>query len=134
MTTDTKPSLSNLHVLLCLCVLQKATAHVNKKVLKILHGSQKVFCGIFFGIPQHQKGYLIYVSNIRKIVSSHDVVFEKTFSSALEYTSFPYSESLTMQPVVSYIPNATSYYEQTGNIINFAQFEEGNLVENELNA
>ena len=81
-----------------------------------------------------KKEYLLYAPSTQKIVYSHDVAFGKSFSSALEYTSCPYSESLTMQPVVSYIPNATSYYEQTGNIINFAQFEEGNLVENELNA
>ena len=36
-----------------------------------------------------------------------------------------------MQLSVSYIPYATSSYEQTGYIITFAQFEEVNLVENE---
>ena len=39
-----------------------------------------------------------------------------------------------MQPEVSYILYATSYHEQTGDIITFAQFEESNSVENELNA
>ena len=38
-----------------------------------------------------------------------------------------------MEPSVSYIPYATSYHEQTGDIITFAQFEEGDLVENEWN-
>ena len=38
-----------------------------------------------------------------------------------------------MQPALSYIPYATSHYEQTGNIITFAQFQQGNLVENERN-
>ena len=47
--------------------------------------------------------------------------------------SRPYSEALMMKPEVSYIPYATSYNEQTGDIINFAQFEEGGLVENERN-
>ena len=42
--------------------------------------------------------------------------------------SCPYSEALAMRPAVSYIPYATSYHEQTGNIITFAQFEEGNLA------
>ena len=45
----------------------------------------------------------------------------------------PYSYALAMQLVVSYIPYATSYHERTGNIIIFAQFEEGNLVENKHN-
>ena len=35
-----------------------------------------------------------------------------------------------MQPSVSYIPRDTSYHEQTGNIIAFAQFEEDDLLEN----
>ena len=39
-----------------------------------------------------------------------------------------------MKPAVLHIPYATSSNEQTGNIITFSQFEEGNLVENELNA
>ena len=39
-----------------------------------------------------------------------------------------------MRPSVSYITYATSSHEQTGNIIHFAQFEEGGLVENERNA
>ena len=48
--------------------------------------------------------------------------------------SRPYLEALAMWPEVSYILYATSYHEQTGDIITFAQFEEGNLVENERNA
>ena len=38
-----------------------------------------------------------------------------------------------MQPAVSYILYTTSSHEQTGDIITFLQFEEGNLVGNELN-
>ena len=34
-----------------------------------------------------------------------------------------------MKPPVSYILYATSSHEQTGSIINLAQFEEGNLLE-----
>ena len=50
------------------------------------HQSQKGFRDIFVGIPQHQKGSLIYVPITRKIVSSHDFVFEKNNFSALAYT------------------------------------------------
>ena len=81
--------------------------------------------GIFVGITQHQKGYLVYVHSTYKIVYSHDVVFDKNISSALAYTTCPYSEALAMQPAVSYILYATSSHEQTGNVITFAQFEEG---------
>ena len=43
------------------------------------HHAQKGFHGIFFGIPQHQKGYLVYVSHTRKIISSYVVVFYDIF-------------------------------------------------------
>ena len=39
-----------------------------------------------------------------------------------------------MQTTVSYILYATLYHEQTVYIITFAQFEEGDLVENERKA
>ena len=91
------------------------------------HQAQKGFCGIFFGIPEHQKGYLVYVPITRNILSSYDVVFDKSVSSALAYTSRPYSEEMTMRPAVTYTQYATSSKEQTGNIITFAQFEEGNI-------
>ena len=77
--------------------------------------------------------YLFYVSITQKIVSSNEVVFGKTFSSSLAYTSHPYSDALAIQTEVSYILYATSSHEQTGNIITFAQSEEGTLVENECN-
>ena len=94
------------------------------------HWSQKGFWGILFVIPQHQKGYLIYFPITQKIFSSHDVAFDETFSSALSYTSRPYSEALVTRPAVSYILYDTSSHEQTGDIITFAQFEKGNLVGN----
>ena len=97
------------------------------------HQPQKGFCGIFIGIPQHQRGYLIYVPSTHKIISSHDVVFEKSFYSELAYMSHPYSEAPTMQPEVLYIPYNKLFDEKTGNIITFSQFEEGNLVEKKCN-
>ena len=76
LETGTKYSLSNLHVLFCPCVVRKATAHVDTKALNIRHQSQKGFRGIFVGIPQHQKGCLIYVPSTWKIISSRDIVFD----------------------------------------------------------
>ena len=35
---------------------------------------------------------------------------------------------MAMRPVVTYTPYATSSKEQTGNVIPFAQFEEGNIL------
>ena len=55
MATGTKPSVSHLRMLLCPCVVRKATAHVETKALNMRHQAQKGFRGIFVGIPEHQK-------------------------------------------------------------------------------
>ena len=70
------PSVSHLRVLFCPCVLRKATAHIEIKTLNMRHQAQKLFRGIFVGIPDHQKVYVVYVPSTRKIISSYDVVFE----------------------------------------------------------
>ena len=49
-STGTKPSVSHLRVLFCLCIVLKSTAHVGKKALNMRHQAQKGFCGIFIGI------------------------------------------------------------------------------------
>ena len=87
LSTGTKPSVSNLRVFIFPCVLRKATAHVETKTLNMRHQAQKGFRGIFVVIPEHQKGYLVYVPSTRKVISSYDVVFDKNISSALSYTS-----------------------------------------------
>ena len=91
LATGTKPSVSHLRELFCPCVVRKATEHVGKKALNMRHRAQKGFRGIFVGISQHQKGYLVYVPISRNIISSYDVVFDESFSSALAYMSPPYS-------------------------------------------
>ena len=100
-----KPSVSHLCMLFCPCVVRKSTAHVETKTLNMRHQAQKGFCGIFVGIPEHQKGYLVYVPSTRKVISSYDVVFDKRFSSALSYTSRPYSEAMAMRLAVTYTPS-----------------------------
>ena len=92
------------------------------------HQAQKGFWVIFVEIPQHQKGYIMYVPSIRKIISSYDVIFDESLSSALAYTSQPYSEAMSMRPEVTYTPYDTSSKEQTGDIITFTHFEEGILL------
>ena len=72
------------------------------------HQSQKGFRGIFVGIPEHQKGYLVYIPSTRKVISSYDVVFDENNSSALSYTSQPYSEAMAMCTAVMYTPYAMS--------------------------
>ena len=76
LATGTKPSVSHLRVLFFPFVVRRATAHVETKELNMRHQAQKVFRGIFVGIPEHQKGYLVYVTITRKIISSYDVVFD----------------------------------------------------------
>ena len=48
--------------------------------------------------------------------------------SELAYTSQPYSETMAMRPYVTHTTCDTSSREQTGNIITFTQFEEGNIL------
>ena len=60
-------------------------------------------------------------------------MFDKSFSTALSYTSRPYSEATEMRPTVTYTPYTTSSKEQTGDVITFAQFEEGNLISENCN-
>ena len=76
LATGTKPPVSHLRVLFCPCVVQKDTAHVETNTLNVRHQAQKWFCGIFVGISQHQKAYLVYVPSTRKLISKYDVVFD----------------------------------------------------------
>ena len=70
----------------------------------------------------------MYIPRTIKIISSYDVVFNESFSSALAYTSRPYSEVMEMHLAVTYTPYAASSREQTGNAITFTQFEEGIIL------
>ena len=81
MAAGMKPSVSNLNVLFYPCVLQKATAHVETKILNMSHQPQKYFRGIFVGISQNQKGYLIYVPITHKYFLHMAVYFTKKYSA-----------------------------------------------------
>ena len=109
--------MSHLRVLFCPCVVRKATAQVETKTLNMCHQAQKGFCGVFVGIPQPPM-----------VILSYDVVFDEKIYTALSYTSQPYSEAMAMRLAVTYTPYATSSKEQTGNVITFAQFEEGDIL------
>ena len=128
LATGKKPSVSHLHVLFCPCFVRKATAHDETKTLNMCHQAQEGFSGIFVGIREHQKGYLLYVPSTRKVISLYNFVFDESFSSALSYTSQLYSEAIAMRPAVTYTLYAMSPKEQNGDIITFAHFEEGNKL------
>ena len=70
----------------------------------------------------------MYILSTRKIISSYDVVFHEIFSSVLAFMSRLYSEAMDVRRSVTYTPYATSSQEQTGYIIKFTHFEEGNLL------
>ena len=123
LATGTKPSVSHSRVLFFTCVVRKATTHVVKKGLNMRHQAQTIFCGVFVGFTQHQKGYLVCITSIRKIISSYDVVFDNSIFSMLAYMSQPYAEAMAMRRAVSYILCATYSKEQTSDIITFTQFE-----------
>ena len=73
LATGTKPSVSHLHVLFFPCVIQEATAHLDKKALNMRHQAQKGFHGISVVIPHHKKGFVVYVPGTRKIIYCYDV-------------------------------------------------------------
>ena len=77
--TGTKSSISHLRVLFCPCVLKESTEYVGTKTLTIRHQEQKSFWGIFVGIPQHKKGYLIYVphKNLYEAKIQSDGILDK---------------------------------------------------------
>ena len=104
----TKPLVSHLRVLFFPCVVQKSNSHVQTKALNMCHHAQKGFRGIYVGIPQHQKRYLVYVPSTRKIISSFDVVFVESFYSVLAYMSQSYSEAMDMRPSLTYTPCAAN--------------------------
>ena len=58
LETGRKPPVSHLRVVFCLCVVRKATAHVETKTLNMRHQAQKGFCGIFAGNLEHQNDIL----------------------------------------------------------------------------
>ena len=98
--TGTEPSVSNLCVLFYHVLYGKRLHMLTQRHYTCVINHKRVW-GIFVGITHDKKGHLIYVPITKKIVFSHCVVFEKTFSSALSYTSHPYSEGVATQPLVS---------------------------------
>ena len=118
--TGRKPSISLFFFWFVCCTKIYCTCWY--KGVKYASPIAKVICGIFFGIIQHQKGYLVYVPHIWKIISLYNVVFDESFSRALEYTSLPYTESMAVRTDVSYIMYAAYSRGGTVDIIKFAQF------------
>jgi hypothetical protein len=127
--TGNKARVGHIRTLFCPVIVKKLTAQYKGKKLNMHHQPQKGFRGILVGIPENQAGYEVYVPATRSIVTSSDVVFDETFQTAVGYTSQPYQEAMSMRPGVTFRPQASSSMEQTGDVITFAQFEEGNKAD-----
>ena len=61
LATGTKPSVSDLSVLFCPCVVSTVTVHIETKTLNMRHQAQNGFSGICVAITEHQKGYLVFI-------------------------------------------------------------------------
>jgi hypothetical protein len=82
--------------------------------------------GIFIGFDTNKKGYLFYMPGSRNIVNSGDATFDETFHSAIATTWQQHKDSLALQPLSSFIPDATTTLEHTGTLIdNNVNIEEG---------
>ena len=101
-------------------------ATYEKQPVNMNHEAQKGFRAIFVGISEDQDGYLCYIPSLRETETLCNVLFDKTFASALAFTMKPYHDAMLMRPSVTYTPCITATHKQTGDVIKFAQFEEGN--------
>lgn len=73
-----KPDISRIKVFGC-----KAFVHKVKKDKKTF--SPNAYIGTFVGIPRNQKGYLVYVPELKRIVTSNNVKFDETEKGPYEY-------------------------------------------------
>jgi hypothetical protein len=82
---------------------------------------------VFIGIPENQKGYLMYVPSTRAIMVSGDIIFDESFRSTLSTPWHQYKGSQPLCPADDFIPNVTTTVESTGTIQDLMQpVEEGN--------
>ena len=89
-----KPPVRHLRTLFCPVIVKKHTAMKDKKMVNMRHQAQKGYRGIFVGMPENQEGYLCYVLSICNMVTSYDMLFDKTFLSALAYSEKPYHDMM----------------------------------------
>ena len=75
------------------------TNGVSQKVSKKF--TQRGFRGMFVRLDEITPGYLSFAPATRQIVSSIDIIFDKTFVSVLAHKFQLYREALTMRPISS---------------------------------
>ena len=69
LATGTKPSLSNLWVLFCLCIVQKSTDHVRTTALKMRHQAQRGFWYLCWNSTASERVYFL------RIPQTQDCIF-----------------------------------------------------------
>ncbi len=74
--------------------------------------------GIFVGFPSTQKGYLVFSPQSRHILISADIQFDESFQAAVATTWQQHKDSLALQPLSTFPPDADATLEHTGTIAN----------------
>ncbi|MGH7974584.1 MAG: hypothetical protein ACREBR_03580 [bacterium] len=123
MVTGLRPPIKHLRTLFCPCIVRKHTVRQQGQVIQTSHIPQRGVRDVFIGFPRDQSGSLVFIPSTRQILVSADVVYDQGFSSALTYTDKPFHDAITLRPSVSYVSKPSTFYEQTGDIITFAQDE-----------
>ena len=128
LTTGMIISISNLRVLFCPCVIQRATVHVGTKAWNMRHQSQKGFQGILVDISQHQKRLSCLCTT-----QTEDRIFVRCcfwwhffYCVVIQFTTICRSYGYTTRCVTHTL--CYIFKGVNGNIITFAQFEEENLI------
>ena len=79
LATGSKPSVSNILVLFCLCVVQKALHMLTQRRQVCVINYKMVFPCYFIDILQHQIGYIIYVHSTRNYFLHIPLYLKKHF-------------------------------------------------------
>jgi hypothetical protein len=126
---NAKPNLEDFIVWGCPFIIKKHTAQKDGEIINMKKEPQRGFRGIFIGFAPQMKGWQAYVPATRKTISSNDIYFDESFTSALVTSSKPYQEALSTRPLVTCIPSIQDLMERTGEIITFAQLSDENNLE-----
>jgi len=108
-----KLSISHFHVFRCPITARKWTAGNSSTSKQTKHGIR----GIFFGLDQNQKGYILYAPASRRLCISANITFDEQFNSTIAHTWQLQHDSLALCPVSSDIPLATTTIEHTGEVM-----------------
>jgi hypothetical protein len=117
-----KPSILPFRVFGCPSIIKRWVADERSNGKQTEHGMRD----IFIGFDTNKKGCLFYMPGSRNTVNSGDAIFDETFHSAIATTWQQHKDSLALQPLSSFIPDATTTLEHTGTLTdNNVDIQEG---------